>query len=335
MIKVGVYGATGYTGFELLKILLRHPDVELVFITSETYKGKKFSQVFPCDIDMELVESSLADPTTVDCVFTCLPHTTAMQTIARIYRPGIKIIDLSADFRFEDPTVYQRWYGTSHLAPELLAKSVYGLPELFRSRIAGAEIVGNPGCYPTSVILAAAPLVARGLLDRTAEIVADSKSGVSGAGRKADLAYSYCEVNENFMAYNIGRKHRHVGEMESVLGALCGENVRVLFTPHLGPWTRGIESTLYLHADFPPEKIREAYLEAYRDEPFVRVLPEGVSAGLARVRDNNLCVIGIHSVPESAYTVVTSAIDNLIKGASGQAVQNFNILYGLDETTGL
>lgn len=335
MIKVGIYGATGYTGFELLKILTRHPEAETVFITSETYKGKKFSQVFPCDMDMELVESSQADPTAVDCVFTCLPHTTAMETIARIHRPELKIIDLSADFRFEDPAAYQRWYGTGHLAPELLGRSAYGLPELFRSRIARAGIIGNPGCYPTSVILAAAPLISRGLLDRSAEILVDSKSGVSGAGRKADLAYNFCEVNEDILPYKVGRGHRHVGEMEAVLGSLAGESVRVVFTPHLAPWTRGIQSTLYLRAEAPAGKVREAYLDAYRDEPFVRVLPEGQSASLARVRNSNLCAIGVHPVPESAYTVVTSAIDNLIKGASGQAVQNFNILYGLDETTGL
>ncbi len=335
MIKVGVYGATGYTGFELLKLLLGHPRVSLEFITSETYQGKKFSQVFPCAIDKELTPSASEDASAVDAVFTCLPHTTAMQTIARIDRPGLKIIDLSADFRFEDPAVYQQWYGTQHAAPGLLPSSCYGLPELFRSRIAHSRIVGNPGCYTTSVILAAAPLVARGLLEPGSEILADSKSGVSGAGRKADLAYNFTEVNENILPYKVGRQHRHVGEMEAVLSSLAGEELKVVFTPQLAPWSRGILSCLYLRTSADAATLRAAYEEAYRGEPFVRVLPEGQGAQLSWVRGNNLCVIGLHSVPGTRTTVVTSAIDNLIKGASGQALQNFNILFGLEETTGL
>ncbi len=335
-IKVGVYGATGYTGFELLKLLLGHPYVSLEFITSETYQGKKFSQVFPCAIDKELVASDKADPAGVEAVFTCLPHTTAMQTIARIDRPDLKIIDLSADFRFEDPAVYQQWYGTPHSAPQLLGASCYGLPELFRSRIVSSRIVGNPGCYTTSVILPAAPLVAGNLLEPGSEIIADSKSGVTGAGRKADLAYNFCEVDENILPYKVGRQHRHVGEMESVLGALAGDNsLRVVFTPQLAPWSRGILSNLYLRTEAPADRVRAALENAYRNEPFVRVLPEGQAAHLNWVRGNNLCVIGVHPVPGTRTVVVSSAIDNLIKGASGQALQNFNLVFGLEESTGL
>ncbi|MBN2288882.1 MAG: N-acetyl-gamma-glutamyl-phosphate reductase [Candidatus Glassbacteria bacterium] len=336
MIRVGIYGATGYTGQELVEILLGHPQAELGFLTSETYRGKKYSEVLPCACEMPLAGAAEADVSSVEAVFVCLPHTTAMEKIAEIYGPGLKIIDLSADFRFGSPDEYARWYGVEHKAPELIGHSVYGLPELFRERIPGAGIVGNPGCYPTGAILALAPAASAGLLGGDARVIIDAKSGVSGAGRKADLMYNFVEVSEDIRPYKIGRAHRHVGEMESVLGSLAGNAVGVVFTPQLAPFSRGILYTIYLDsggADLA--RVRRLYERAYAEEPFVCLLPPEEPARLAYVRGNNACVIGLHRVEGSKTVVITAAIDNLVKGASGQAVQNFNLLFGLPETTGL
>ncbi len=336
MIRVGIYGATGYTGCELVRILLGHPEVEIVFLTSETYRGKQYAEVFPCAYDKRLIGIDEADASAVEVGFVCLPHTTAMELIAKIYRPGFKVIDLSADFRFSDPVEYGKWYGVEHCAPQLIERSVYGLPELFRDRISGAGIVGNPGCYPTGAILALAPLATAGVLEEAAEVVIDAKSGVSGAGRKADLLTHYVEVNEDILPYNLGREHRHVGEMEHVLGTLANKAVRVVFTPQLAPFSRGILFTIYVNTGSQSEStLRELYERTYADEPFIHLLAPNESARLAYVRQNNACVIGLHEVAESSTTVVTSAIDNLLKGASGQAVQNFNIMFGLPETTAL
>ena len=334
MIKVGVYGATGYSGYELVRILLGHPEAGLAFITSETYRGKLFSEVFPFGLDQPLVAMDEAQPEAVEAVFTCLPHTTAMERIARIYRPGLKVIDLSADFRFSDAAEYSRWYNTEHRAPELLAESAYGLPELFREKIRRCNIVGNPGCYPTSALLALAPLASGGLL-KDSEVIVDAKSGVSGAGRKADLTSHFVEVNEEITPYKLGRTHRHVGEMESVLSGLAGRSIRVAFTPQLAPFSRGILSTVYVRTDISAGEIRGVLAAAYENEPFVTVLESGEPARLARVQYNNRCVLGVHEIAGTSLVLITSAIDNLVKGAAGQAVQNFNILFGLDETAGL
>ncbi|HUU26738.1 MAG TPA: N-acetyl-gamma-glutamyl-phosphate reductase [archaeon] len=342
MIKVGIYGATGYTGYELVKILLGHPQVELAFMTSETYQGQALSEVFPCGIEKRLVASGDADPSSVEAIFTCLPHTTAMELIAKVYRTGLKVIDLSADFRFTSPADYQRWYDVEHLAPELLGKSAYGLCELFRDEIKACDIVGNPGCYPTGTLLALAPAVRAGLLALD-EVIVDAKTGISGAGRKSDLTTQFVEVNENLIPYKIGRVHRHVGEMEGILTRLAGREVKVVFTPQLAPLSRGILFTIYISAAVKPgkdtretaEEIRSIYEKAYRSEPFVRVLERGKPAQLGYVERSNACVIGVHEAAHTSFTVITAAIDNLIKGGAGQAVQNFNILFGLDETTGL
>jgi N-acetyl-gamma-glutamyl-phosphate reductase len=336
MIKVGIYGATGYTGCQLVKILLSHPEVEIAFLTSETYKGKRYSEVFSCAYDMHLVGADKADTSEVEAVFVCLPHTTAMERIAEIYREDLKIIDLSADFRFSDTVEYGNWYGVEHLAPELLEKSIYGLPELYRDRILGAGIIGNPGCYPTGAILALAPAARDGLLENAAGVIIDAKSGVSGAGRKANLISQYVEVNEDIQPYKIGRKHRHVGEMEHILGSLSQDKVRVVFTPQLAPFSRGILYTIYIDTGGRNiAELRKLYEQAYTDEPFVHLLGPDEPARLEYIRGNNGCVIGLHEVAGSSVTVITAAIDNLVKGASGQAVQNFNILFGLPETTGL
>ncbi len=336
MIRVGIYGATGYSGNELVKILMGHCRVELAFLTSETYKGKKYSEVFPCACDKRLVGADEADASAVEAVFVCLPHTAAMELIAKIYRPGLKIIDLSADFRFSDPLEYLKWYGVEHRAPQLIEQSAYGLPELFRGRIAGADIVGNPGCYPTGALLALAPPARAGLLEEAGEVVIDAKSGVSGAGRKAELMYQFVEVNEDILPYKVGREHRHVGEMEHVLGTLAQKAVRVVFTPQLCPFSRGILYTIYLDTGGKGAAgLRDLYEQAYANEPFIHLLQPNEPARLAYIRHNNACVIGVNEVAESSITVVTAAIDNLVKGASGQAVQNFNILFGFPEVTAL
>jgi len=334
MIRVGIYGATGYTGYELVKILLGHPEVEISYLTSETYKGKSLSEVFPCSIEKRLIGMEEADPEAVEAIFCCLPHTTAMELIGKVFRPGLKVVDLSADFRFRDAREYSRWYETEHRAAHLLPKSAYGLPELFREEIASCEIVGNPGCYPTAVLLALAPAASSGLLAEN-EVLVDAKSGVSGAGRKADLAYNFVEVNENIIPYQIGRVHRHVGEMESVLSSLAGKEMKVVFTPQLAPFSRGILATVYFRTGMGAGALRDLYIQRYHQEPFVTVLGEGKPAHLAYTLHNNCCVIGVHEAASSSFTVVTAAIDNLIKGAAGQAVQNFNILFGLEETAGL
>ncbi len=336
MIKIGIYGASGYTGLELVRILLGHPQAEIVFATSETYAGQTLNDIFPCGIELELIHAAEADPSDVDAVFTCLPHTTAMQTIGRIHRRGLKIIDLSADFRFRDPADYRQWYGLDHVIPELLEKSAYGLPELFREQIKSAEIVGNPGCYPTTLLLAAGPLAAEGWLAKADTVIVDSKSGATGAGRKASLTTHYVEVNEDILPYKLGRGHRHVGEMETILGTLAGRELKVAFSPQLAPFSRGILSTIYLNGTGrSAAEIRELLAGYYDGEPFVSVFEAGRAAQLGYVQYNNRCVLGVHEVPETGIVLITSAIDNLIKGAAGAAVQNFNLVFDIDETTGL
>lgn len=334
MIKVGVYGATGYTGIELVKILLGHPQAELAFLTTEPYKGQNFSDVFPGAPELQLCSTGQADAGAVDAIFTCLPHTIAMELIKRIYRPGLKVIDLSADFRFASPEDYKRWYGVEHVVPELLEKSAYGLPEFFREEIAGCEIVSNPGCYPTCALLALGPLAEEGL-PKDPEIIIDAKSGVSGAGRKALLNAHYAEVNENLVPYKMGRAHSHVGEMELILSRLAGRELKVAFTPQLAPFSRGILETIYVRTQISAEQIWELYSRRYAEEPFVKVLEKGKPAQLAYIQYNNDCVIGVHDIDANQLVLITSALDNLVKGAAGQAVQNFNIMFGLAETAGL
>ena len=334
MIKVGVYGATGYTGIELVRILLGHPQAELAFLTTEPFKGQNFSDVFPGAAELRLCSTGQADAGAVDVIFTCVPHTIAMELIKRIYRPGLKVIDLSADFRFASPEDYRLWYGVEHIAPELLSKSTYGLPEFFREEITGCEIVSNPGCYPTCALLALGPLAEEGLL-QDSEVIIDAKSGVSGAGRKASLNTHYVEVNENLVPYKMGRTHSHVGEIELILSRLAGRELKVAFTPQLVPLSRGILSTIYVRTGESAPKLWELYSRTYAEEPFVKVLEQGTPAQLAYVRYTNDCVIGVHDMGTDGLVMISAAVDNLVKGAAGQAVQNFNILFGLDETTGL
>lgn len=332
MIEVGIYGATGYTGFELIRILERHPRAHVVFATARSAAGQTLSDVFPTTLDMPIIHTDEANPAQADVVFCCLPHGASAAMVQQALDAGTRVIDLSADFRLRNPADYALWYGKGnpHPAPGLLDSAIYGLPEIYRKRIHGARLVANPGCYPTTVILALYPLVKAGLLADTTAIV-DSKSGVSGAGRSLSLKTHFCETHENFSAYSIGRKHRHIAEMEQETG------LHIIFSPHLLPVVRGILSTSYvsLRPGTTQDTVRQAY-SIFADEPFVRVLPDGVLPELRHVVGTNLCCIGFQVVDvEAGRAIIVSVEDNLIKGASGQAVQNMNVMFGLEETTGL
>jgi N-acetyl-gamma-glutamyl-phosphate reductase len=334
VIKVGIFGATGYTGYELIQILLRHPQAQIVFTTSESTAGGKLSDVYPCPWDFPLVGASDAPLDKVDVAFLCLPHAASMEAVRRVRQAGVRAIDLSADFRITDAAVYERWYNTAHTAPDLLREAVYGLVELHRPQIAGAHLVANPGCYPTSVNLGLYPLARAGVLGR--KLIIDSKSGVSGAGRALKLSSHFVEVNENLSPYNIGHSHRHIAEMEQELNAFHGP-YQVIFSPHLLPVNRGILSTMYVEvpADMTGQQLRDLYVEAYANEPFIHLLPLGQVATLRHTVYSNRCAIGLTLVDNTGTLIVTSSIDNLIKGASGQAVQNMNVMLGLPETMGL
>lgn len=340
MIKIGIIGATGYTGLELLRILQRHPAAEAVWLTSEQSAGQRFGDLFAVPPNLgqrELIKLTQADYGAADLVFCCLPHAASLAPVAAARAAGARVIDLSADYRLRDPEVYQRWYGHAHTEPALLAQAVYGLPELYRDRIAGASLVANPGCYPTSVILGLAPLARAGWLRGT--IIADSKSGVSGAGRSPSLKTHFVEANENLSPYSIGRAHRHLPEMEQELGMLnVGRGMwNVVFSPHLVPVNRGMLSTIYLTLPEGVEEVevRARYAAMYAGEPLTYLLPAGQVAAFGHTAHTNTCAIGLTFVPESRTLIVTSSIDNLGKGASGQAVQNMNLMFGFEETTGL
>ncbi len=334
MIRVGIFGVTGYTGIELVKILARHPQAQIAFATSDSYAGKKLSDAFPCAYDIPLIAHDAAPLDQIDAAFLALPHGASTDFAKRALNAGARVIDLSADFRLHDAAAYKKWYGLDHHAPELLPQAVYGLPEIHRAKIKGAKLIANPGCYPTSVILGLAPILRAGASDGT--IIVDAKSGVSGAGRKATLSNSFVEVNENFAPYNIGRTHRHLSEMEQELQEL-DRKTSLIFSPHLLPVNRGILSTMYvkLNDGWNDETLRDLYVETYHNEPFVRILPSGQVASLAHSNYTNYCTISIHHVAAVGQAIVCASIDNLIKGASGQAVQNMNLMFGIEETTGL
>ena len=334
-IQAGIYGATGYTGFELVRLLLRHPEAEIAFATSESYAGQRLADLYPCPCDLPLVKMADAPLARADIVFLCLPHAASMDAVKQVLAAGVKAIDLSADFRLNDAAVYERWYNTPHTAPELLPQAVYGLPELCRSALPGANLVANPGCYPTSVLLGLYPLIANGLLARR-RIIVDAKSGVSGAGRKPSLATHFVEANENISPYKIGHRHRHVSEMEQELNRAGGELYNITFSPHLLPVSRGILSTIYvtMRPGWDGERLDVLYRKTYAGEPFVH-LPPGKLVNLHYVTGTNRCAISLTPVGDDGELIICAAIDNLLKGASGQAVQNMNAVFGLDETMGL
>ncbi len=339
MLNVAIVGASGYTGLELIRILNGHPDVAVTCLTSEQSAGKLISDIFPtlrgrCDLLLEHLEPvRVAEK--ADLIFTALPHKAAMEVVPTFLKLGKRVIDLSADYRLADPAVYGEWY-EPHLNPATLKKAVYGLPEVRRSAIRRAKLVANPGCYPTSIILGLAPLLKKGLID-TVSIIADSASGVTGAGRAAKVESLYCEVNEGFKAYGAGGVHRHTPEIEQELSLLAGTELKVTFTPHLVPMDRGILSTIYAS---PKKALTTAtlvklYQEHYAGEPFVRILANGCLPSTAFVRGSNFCDIAPLVDSRTGRVIILSAIDNLVKGASGQAVQNMNIICGYPETTGL
>ncbi|MGC8877643.1 MAG: N-acetyl-gamma-glutamyl-phosphate reductase [Anaerolineae bacterium] len=336
MIRVGIYGASGYTGLELLRILHRHPHVQLVFATAQSHAGSLLRDVFPVPWDIPLIAEAEADCSRVDAVFCCLPAGKAMETIALAHHYHVRAIDFSADFRLADVQTYTQWYGIPHSAPELLPLAVYGLPELYREQIRHASIVANPGCYPTSVLLALYPLLKEQLLLPDRPIIVDSKSGVSGAGRSPTLKTHFVEANENLSPYNVGRKHRHLPEMEQEITRLGGPSGQLIFTPHLLPVNRGILSTIYVSIPetTSAEAVHNRFCEAYAEEPFIWVLPPGQLATLAHAVHTNRCVLSL-TQPMPGQLIICSAIDNLVKGAAGQAVQNFNLMFDLEETTGL
>ncbi len=337
MVKVSIAGATGYTGFELIRILIRHPQVELVSLTSETYIGQCITDVFPALrgwIKKKLV-SLQSDLPASDYIFMALPHATAMERVPEFLERGVKVIDLSADFRLHDSKVFEAWYHTTHLKPDYLKEAVYGLPEIHRNQIKNSRLVANPGCYPTSIILGFAPLFQSDWIDPES-IVADSKSGVSGAGRKSSITTQFGECNEALSAYGLGT-HRHTPEIEQELSALAGRKLHITFSPHLVPVTRGILSTLYAGLTRPisVENLIDHYKNFYKDEPFIQILEAGQFANTHHVQHSNMCHIGIQMDARTQRVIITIAIDNLVKGASGLAVQNFNLMLGIDETTGL
>ncbi len=335
-MRIGIYGATGYTGFELIRWLRRHPNAEIVFATSRTYAGKRLSDAFATTDDLPLVDGSEADPGAVDVVFLCLPHgETTIKTAIEVLAAGARVIDLSNDFRLRDAAVYEQWFKHAHGAPDLLDKAVYGLPELYREQIKDARLVGNPGCYPTSVILGLLPLAEAGLLN--GQVIVDAKSGVSGAGRSLSLKTHFAETNENFAPYNIGHAHRHIAEMEQELAAVSGSPLHIIFSPHLLPVNRGILSTMYMQLprDMEADAVRELYTQRYRNEPFVRMLPSGQLPTLQHTTHTNLCAINVQQVDDRGNWIVMASEDNLVKGASGQAIQNMNVMFGVPETAGL
>lgn len=338
MLKVAVVGASGYTGVELLRILHGHPEVAVTCVTSERSAGKTVAEIFPSVRDRYTQVLEHLEPVRVsekaDFIFTALPHQAAMEVVPTFLKLGKKVVDLSADYRFRDPSVYEKWY-EPHMNPDVLGKSVYGLPEIRRGEIAGADLVGNPGCYPTSVILGLAPLLRNGIIDPST-IIADSKSAVSGAGRGAKVDTLFCEVNEGFKAYGVAA-HRHTPEIEQELSLLAGEGVTISFTPHLVPMDRGILSTIYagLSVDSSTSELLALYRDFYKNEGFVRILPEGAYPSTLYVRGSNFCDIGLTIDRRTGRVIVISTIDNLVKGASGQAVQNMNIMNGFPENLGL
>ncbi len=337
-IKVAVIGASGYAGLELVRILVRHPGCDLVALHSLEYPGRPFAEIFPALTG--LVELSFIDAapkeiaTQAEVVFTAVPRQAAMGMIPALLAKDCKVVDLSADFRFKDAAVYEKWY-QAHTAKDLLREAVYGLPELHGYAVSQARLVGNPGCYPTCVILGLAPLVQNKLIALDS-IIADCKSGVSGAGRAVSLATLHCEVNEGFRAYKVA-EHRHNPEMEQELSLLAGEKVQVTFTPHLVPMSRGILGTLYARLLKPMTEVEilNFFQNFYDGQPFIRLLPKGSLPNTINVRGSNYCDIGVKVDAARGRVIVVSAIDNLHRGAAGQAVHNFNLMMGFPETLGL
>jgi N-acetyl-gamma-glutamyl-phosphate reductase len=336
-IRVGILGASGYTGAELVRMLLRHPNVTIAALTAERQAGKAMAEVFPHLGGYglpDLVKIDALDWNALDFIFCALPHGTTQEVIAGL-PSHLKVVDLSADFRLTDPAEYAVWYGHEHRATDLQKEVVYGLTEFNRAGVAQARVVANPGCYPTSSLLPLLPLLSKGLIESD-RIIIDAVSGVSGAGRDAKQANLFCEVSEGFAAYGVGH-HRHMPEIEQELSGAAGRPVTVSFTPHLAPMSRGMMATVYVRmADgVTVDDLRAALAARYADEPFVGVTPAGVVPSTRHVRASNHALIGVVADRAPGCAIIVSVIDNLVKGASGQAIQNMNVMLGLGETTGI
>lgn len=336
MIKVGIVGGTGYTGVELLRLLARHPDVQLQAITSRGNAGTRVDAMFPGlrgHVDLCFTEPDAGVLGDCELVFFATPNGTAMQMVPALLAGGSRVVDLGADFRLRDLNTWSHWYGMEHACPELAAEAVYGLPELNREAIRGARLVANPGCYPTAVSLGYLPLLEAGMVAGDG-LIADCKSGVSGAGRSAQVRTLLCEANENFMSYGASG-HRHLPEIRQTLTSIAGADTDLTFVPHLVPMTRGMQATLYARLLDPGADLQALFERRYADEPFVDVLPAGSHPETRTVRGTNLCRIAVHRPGNGDMAVVLSVIDNLSKGAASQAVQNMNLMLGLDEQAGL
>lgn len=336
MIKAAIVGGTGYTGVELIRLLLGHPQVDLQVITSRSEAGQALEELFPSLRGVTGLRFSAPDPAVLkacDLVFFATPNGVAMTMARELIDAGVRVIDLAADFRLRDRGVWEQWYGMSHTCPELLEQAVYGLSEVNREAIAGAALVANPGCYPTAVQLGFLPLLEAGLID-PGDLIADAKSGVSGAGRKAATGILLCETSESFKAY-AADGHRHLPEIQQGLAGVTGTAVGLTFVPHLTPMIRGIHATLYARLRDPGADLQQLFTERYAGEPFVDVLPAGGHPETRSVRGTNLVRLSVVRPQGGDRVVVLSVIDNLVKGAAGQAVQNMNIMFGLEETMGL
>lgn len=336
--KIGIIGATGYTGIELCKIIARHPNANIVFLTSQTYANKRIHEVFPELIgttEHRLIPLEDGVERRADLVFSCLPHTKSAEVCLRFHERKIRVVDLSADFRLQNQNDYKAWYGMNHPDTEVLKSAVFGMPELYRSKIKSSKLTANPGCFTTGILLPLIPLVHAKAVDPTSVII-DSKTGVSGAGRALKISSLFAEANENITPYNVGRQHRHLPEVEQEVSREAGKKVKVIFTPHLLPVNRGILTTMYVKlskASFAG-KIEQIFQNAFKKAFGIRLLGETMPQ-LKNVTHTNYCDIGWKAVPGSNTVIVVSAIDNLRRGASGQAVQNMNLMLGFPEGTGL
>jgi len=335
MIKVGIVGGTGYTGVELMRLLAQHPGVELMAVTSRGEAGVAVADVFPNlrgRVDLKFTDPAKSPLSDCDVVFFATPNGIAMRQAPALLDSGARVIDLAADFRIKDLALWEKWYGMPHANADLVGQAVYGLPEVNRAQIRGANLVANPGCYPTAVQLGFLPLIDAGCVD-IAHLIADAKSGVTGAGRKEELPYLFAEASDNFKAYAVAG-HRHLPEIRQGLGLVAGEEVGLTFVPHLTPLIRGIHATLYARVTRDVD-FQALYERRYHDEPFVDVLPAGSHPDTRSVRAANTCRIAVHRPQGGDTLVILSVIDNLVKGAAGQAVQNMNLMFGCDECAGL
>lgn len=336
MISVGVVGGTGYTGIELLRLLVAHPQTELKLVTSRSESGRAVAEMFPNLRGFTEICFSEPDVKALgacDVVFFATPNGTAMKMVPELLDEGTRVIDLAADFRLKDTAEWENWYGMKHACADILADAVYGLPEINREAVRKASVVANPGCYPTAVTLGFLPLIEKGLIENS-HLIADAKSGVSGAGRGASIATLLSETSENFKPYAVDG-HRHLPEIRQTLSKIAGHSVGLTFVPHLTPMIRGIEATLYAVLKNVEVDLQAVYSDRYQNEAFVDVLPAGCMPETRTVRGANLCRISVFRPQQGDTVVVSSVIDNLVKGAAGQAIQNMNIMFGIDETAGL